>query len=216
MKLQIMSTLTGRLLFNLALSIFLVPVAARAQGRFDITPMFDYNSSMSFPVASGTAPEGTARIAQSEGFSVAAGGRYDGEVVEFRYSRQPSTIRFEGVPSLVVPFSTDAVLERYLGDFTHEFVLDNQPTLRPFLFASLGMSRLSAAGQSYNRFAFGAGAGVKWFPLRWLGVRAHGQWLPTLFNPEVKGFACGGGCVVRLGARLTSHVEISLGPVFTS
>jgi hypothetical protein len=210
-----MSSYIARIILSLALLAVLVPVVVHAQGRYDVSPMFEYNSSLSIPVERGTGAEGAARIAHGDGFSVAAGIRYDSEqVIEFRYSRQPGTMTFEG-PSLVAPYSTHAILERYLGDFTHEFILDNTAKLRPFLFASVGMSRISAAGQSYNRFAFGLGAGVKWFPLRWLGVRGQAQWLPTLFNPEVKRVICGGGCVVTIGGKLASQAEISIGPVFS-
>jgi hypothetical protein len=77
------------------------------------------------------------------------------------------------------------------------------------------MTRITAAGESYNRFAFGIGGGVKWFPLKWFGIRAQGQWLPTLIDPEIKAFICAGGCAVTLGGKLVDQATISLGPIFS-
>jgi hypothetical protein len=201
---------------NLALVIFVVPLSTLAQGRFDVTPMFGYSSSASSPLASDTNSKNRARVASSGSFGIGAGVRYhDEQVIEFHYSRQSSTMRFEGLPTLSPVFSSHSVLERYLGEFTHEFVLEQPMAVRPFLTASVGMTRITAAGESYNRFAFGIGGGVKWFPLEWFGIRAQGQWLPTLIDPEIKAFICAGGCAVTVGGKLAHQATISLGPIFS-
>lgn len=206
----------GYLPLNLALVIFVVPLSSLAQGRFDVTPMFGYSSSASFPLASDTNSKNRARVASSGSYGIGAGIRYDdGQVIEFHYSRQSSTIRFEGLPALSPVVSSHSVLERYLGDFTHEFMLEKPVAVRPFLTASVGMTRITAAGESYNRFAFGIGGGIKWFPVKWFGIRAQGQWLPTLIDPEIKAFICAGGCAVILSGKLADQATISLGPVFT-
>jgi hypothetical protein len=206
----------GYLRLNLAHVIFIVPLSTFAQGRFDVTPMFGYSSSASFPLASDTNSKNRARVASSGNFGIGAGVRYDDEqVIEFHYSRQSSTMTFEGSPALSPVFSSHSVLERYLGDFTHEFMLEKPVAVRPFLMASVGMTRITAAGESYNRFTFGIGGGVKWFPLKWFGIRAQGQWLPTLIDPEIKVFICAGGCAVTLGGKIAHQATISLGPIFS-
>ena len=200
---------------NLALVIFVVPLSTLAQGRFDVTPMVGYSSSVSFPLTSDTNRKNGATIDPSGSFGIGAGVRYDDQqVIEFHYSRQSSTMRLEG-PALSPVFSSHSVLQHYLCDFTHEFVLERTTAVRPFLTASVGMTRITAAEESYNRFAFGIGGGVKWFPLKWFGIRAQGQWLPTLIDPEIKGFICAGGCVVTLGGKLADQAMISFGPIFT-
>jgi len=201
---------------NLALVIFVAPLSIVAQGRFDVTPMVGYSSSVSFPLTSDTNSKNGAKISSSGNFGIGAGVRYeDQQVIEFRYSRQSSTMRLEGLPAPSPVFSSHSVLQHYLCDFTHEFLLERPAPVRPFLTASVGMTRITAAGQSYNRFAFGIGGGVKWFPLKWFGIRAQGQWLPTLIDPEIKGFICAGGCVVTLGGKLADQAMISFGPIFT-
>jgi hypothetical protein len=188
--------------------------AASAQQRFDVTPLFGYGSSISFPfVVTERAYSGTARVASGESFGVAAGTRFDeSQVVEFRYLRQSSNMQ---IAASAAPFSAHAVIEHYLGDFTHEFLMANSPGVRPFVAASLGMARIAAAAQSFNRFSFAVGAGVKWFPTRRVGLRVQAEWLPIWTNPEVKGFICGGGCAVALGGTLASQGQVSLGPIFS-
>ena len=202
---------------RLALVVFVVPLASLAQERFDTTLLFGYSSSVSFPLTvTGAESSGKAQVAASETFGAAAGFRYQGEqVIEFRYLRQSSTMRLEGLLTPTAPFSSRAILERYMGDFTHEFVVPDSARVRPFVTASVGMARIAIAAQSYNRFSFGIGGGVKWFPLPHVGFRLQAEWLPIWVNPEVKGFICGGGCAVAFGGQLASQGQVSLGPIFS-
>lgn len=202
---------------RLAVVLLSVPLLSLAQERLDITPLFGYSSSVSFPLTvSGEESFGTAQVASSETFGAAAGLRYqEDQVIEFRYLRQSSTIRLEGLLAQAAPFSSRTILERYLGDFTHEFVLPGSASVRPFITASVGMARIAVAAQSYNRFAFAVGGGMKWFPLPHLGFRLQAEWLPIWVNPEVKGFICGGGCVVAFGGRVASQGQVSVGPIFS-
>lgn len=206
----------GYLPLNLALVIFVVPLSTLAQGRFDVTPLFGYSSSANFALASDTNSKNRARVDSSGSFGIGVGVRYDDEqVIEFHYSRQSSTMRFEGLPALSRVSPSHSVLQRYLGDFTHEFVLEKPGTVRPFLIASVGVTRITAAGEIYNRFTFGIGGGVKWFPRKCFGIRAQGQWLPTLIDPEIKALICAGGCAVTLGGKLANQATITLGPIFS-
>jgi len=192
---------------------------ALAQQRFDVTPLFGYRSTVSFPItaANGEA-RGTARLSSSGSFGVAAGFRYDEyNVIEFRYTRETTQMRLQGSPVPAGVPALDTTLEQYHGDFTREYIPQNPhyQMWRPFIIGSVGMTRISAAGQSYNRASFGLGAGVKFFTRRWLGLRAQAQWLPIWITPEIKAFACGGGCVVAIGGRFANQGEVSFGPVFS-
>ena len=93
-------------------------------------------------------------------------------------------------------------------------MLEKPGTVPPFVIASVSVTQITAAGEIYNRFAFGIGGGVKWFPRKSFGIRAQGQWLPTLIDPEIKVFICAGGCAVTLGGKLPNQATISLGPIF--
>lgn len=202
---------------RLAVMLVGVPLVSLAQERFDVTPLFGYSSSVSFPLTvTGEASSGKAHIASGETFGAAVGFRYQGDqVIEFRYLRQSSTLSLDGLLAPAAPFSSRAILEHYMGDFTHEFVLPDSSKVRPFVTASVGMARIAVAAQSYNRFAFAVGGGVKWFPLPHVGFRLQAEWLPIWASPEVKGFICGGGCVVAFGGQLASQGQVSLGPIFS-
>ena len=99
-ELALMRSRIGYLPLNLALVIFVVPLSTLAQGRFDVTPLFGYSSSANFPLASDTNSKNRARVDSSGSFGIGVGVRYDDEqVIEFHYSRQSSTMRFEGLPA---------------------------------------------------------------------------------------------------------------------
>jgi opacity protein-like surface antigen len=187
------------------------------QQRFDVTPLFGYGSELSFPLTvSDTETSGKARIPASGSWAIAAGGRWgEGEVVEFRYMRQSSTMQFEGPLGTGVSFNRPAIVERYMGDFTHEFVVESTGRLRPFLSAGVGVARIASDAQSYYRAAFAIGGGLKWFPLRNVGIRVHAEYLPIWASPEIKGFVCGNGCAVSFGGRIASQGQVSIGPILT-
>jgi hypothetical protein len=194
--------------------MIIIPFSMFAQELVDITPIFGYSSSLSFPLSSDT--DSKAKVISSVNLGITAGVRYDeDQVIEFQYSRQSSTMKFDGARAPSPVFSSQAVLEQFLVDFTHEFVLDEPVAVRPYVVASLGMTRITAVGESSNGFTFGVGSGVKWFPLKWLGIRAQGQWLPTLVDPKIKTLICAGGCVASLGGKPANQAKISVGPIFS-
>ena len=63
--------------------------------------------------------------------------------------------------------------------------------LRPFVFAGLGATFLSADDlQSETKLSFGLGGGVKYFPWKTIGVRGHFRYKPTLLNDDDAGDFC--------------------------
>src|SRR4051812_41116294 len=94
------------------------PAAFRYQSNFG------YSSSVSFPLSSETTSKSTAKVIPSVTLRIAAGVRYDeDQVIEFHYSRQSSTIKFDGLHAVSPVFSNQSIIEQFLVDFTHEFVL---------------------------------------------------------------------------------------------
>ncbi len=183
--------------------------------RFDVTPLVGYRTGMSFPtgidVQQTTSPHVDLDAAPSYG--IAAGARVDDEnVIEFRWARQGSHIHLEGSS---LPSDLKVVVDQFHGDFTHEYVLHDWPAwARPFVMGSVGATRISSrSGNSFTRFSFGLGGGVKVFFTRHLGVRAQAEWLPVVVDPEVVSFICGGGCIAHLSASLVSQGEVAVGPV---
>lgn len=191
--------------------------SVNAQQRIDITPFLGYRSAATFSAPADAGEPGVkARLSDGRSMGIAAGFRWeDTAVVEFRFTRQNTATTLSGttVEPALRTFSTR--LEEYHADFMREFPLENAPRVRPFLNASVGVTRLSWTSRSESRFSFGIGGGVKYFPLKWFGIRLQAQWLPIWLNPEVKGLACGGGCVVSFGGKLADQAEVSLGPIFS-
>jgi len=63
--------------------------------------------------------------------------------------------------------------------------------LRPFVFAGLGASFLSADDlESETKLSFGLGAGVKYLLWKAIGVRGHLRYKPTMLNDEDAGDFC--------------------------
>lgn len=187
-----------------------------AQRRFDVSPFVGYRSSMTFYTAPDSQPGIKVQLSDGGSLGFAAGVRYDDTaVIEFRFARQNTSTTLSGA-GVAPSFGTISThLEQYHGDFTREFVFDTAPGVRPFLNASVGVTRLSWLARTDSRFSFGIGGGVKYFPVKWFGLRLQAQWLPIWLNPELKGLACGGGCVIVLGGRLASQGEVSVGPTFS-
>ena len=63
--------------------------------------------------------------------------------------------------------------------------------LRPFLFAGLGATFLSAYNlETETKLSFGLGAGVKYFAWNTVGLRGHIRYKPTLLNDDTAGRYC--------------------------
>jgi len=179
-------------------------IGARLGGTFDIQP-------------EGSAPIGAAwQDATSYGFS--AGVRFDDfSLVEFRWTRARSALRFGSPLAFLRSSVGDVTLNQFHADFTREFVVREVKGLRTFLTGSLGATHIGAAHDGFTRFSFGFGGGLKQFLGSRLAIRAEAAWLPIVVEPSVGGFACGtiqfGGCLVVLNGELVQQVQLSIGPV---
>jgi hypothetical protein len=183
--------------------------------RIDITPLFGYRTSMTFPIEqNGQQTSSNVIFDARPSYGIAVGGRLNEEdLIEFRWARQDSHVHTEGsVPSA----SEKVVLEQFQGDFTHEYILDDWPLwARPFVMGSVGATHIgNGTNSSFTRFSFGLGGGIKIYFNRHVGLRVQGEWLPILVNPEVGTFVCGGGCFVHLTGTVVSQGEFVAGPLF--
>src|SRR4029077_11584889 len=138
-------------------------------------------------------------------------------LIEFRWTRSTSTLRFDAPSILQGAPLRDVTLNQFHMDFTREFVIPEVKGLRSFLTGSVGATHVAAARDSFTRFSFGFGAGLKQFLGSRFAIRAEAKWLPILIDPEVGAWACGtlagGGCLVVLTGPLTQQFELSVGPV---
>ncbi len=182
----------------------------------EVTPFIGGRFGGTFEIQPEGAAEVQASLNDAVSYGVSAGVRFDDfSVIEFRWTRAKSALRFDtGINPLTTSLA-DVTLNQFHGDFTREFPLEEVTGLRPFLMASVGATHLGAASDGFTRFSFGLGTGLKLFLNSRLGFRVQAQWLPIWVEPEVRSFACGfGGCVAVLSGRLTQQFEVSAGPVF--
>ena len=179
---------------------------------WEVAPLFGYRTNITLStdlMADGTRPKVTFEEGAAYGLSF-AGRIHDEDVVEFRWTRQDTNVRFKPA---VTPESRIAINQFHL-DLSHEYEIPEWVWARPYVMASFGITRMSGESfASFNRFSFGLGGGIKVFPSPQVGFKVQAQWLPVLFEPKVTAL-CVTGCVVRFGGKLGSQGELIAGPVF--
>ena len=204
------------------MAILAAAASARAQyvdiQSFEVTPLVGARLGGTFAIQ----PEGAvpieAALNDAASYGLAAGVRFDDlSLIELRWTRATSTLRF-GTPFAFLGASVgDVTLNQFHADFTREFVLPEVKGLRAFLTGSLGVTHLGATQDRFTRFSFGVGGGLKQFVGSRLAIRAEAQWVPIVVEPSVRRFACGtihfGGCLVVLDGELVQQVQFSIGPV---
>ena len=181
--------------------------------RIDVNPFIGYRTNINFPTIQNVQGVGpTVTLDANPSYGIAVGPRLDElDLIEIRWSRQKSNVHLQGIPTP----SSRVVLDQIQGDFTHEFILDTWPdSVRPFITGSVGGTHIGNGNNSFTRFSFGLGGGLKIFFNRHVGVKMQAEWLPIVINPEVATVFCAGGCVVHLTATAVSQGEAMIGPVF--
>jgi len=212
-----------RLTSGLTLLVLLAFAApARAQyvqiDSFEVTPFIGLRFGGTFDIQTEQPSQTQANWKDASSYGLSAGVRFDGlSLIEFRWTRSTSTLRFDAPLALVGVALGDVTLDQFHADFTREFVIPEVKGLRSFLTGSVGATHIASARDGFTRFSFGFGAGLKQSLGSRFAIRAEAKWLPILIDPEVGAWACGtagvGGCLVVLTGPLTQQFEFSVGPV---
>jgi hypothetical protein len=181
----------------------------------DFTPLGGYRTGMTFPTLLNGQQSSANLILQARpSYGFAIGVRLSEEdLVEFRWARQDTHFRLRGRS---MTSDVRVVLDEFHGDFTHEYVSEDWPAWsRPFVIGSIGATHIwGKSSESFTRFSFGLGGGIKIFFNRRFGLKMQAEWLPLAIDPEINAFVCGGGCVVHLTTTVVSQGEFVIGPVF--
>ena len=209
---------TGVLAFSAVLAL---AAPARAQyvqiQSFEVTPFVGLRFGGTFEIQTQQPSQTQATLKDASSYGVSAGVRFDDfSLVEFRWTRSVSGLRFDPPFQLVGESLGDVTLNQFHADFTREFVIPEVKGLRSFVMGSVGATHIAAANDGFTRFSFGFGAGLKQFLGSRFAIRGEVSWLPIWVDPEVGAWACGtaaGGCIVVLNGRLTQQFELSVGPV---
>jgi hypothetical protein len=210
------------LTFQTLLALLAVAAPARAQylqiDSFEVTPFIGTRFGGTFEVRPDSPSQVEATLKDASSYGLAAGVRFEKfSLIEFRWTRSVSMLRFDPPFIPVGERIGDVTLNEFHADFTREFAIPEVKGLRSFLSGSVGATHIATANDGFTRLSFGLGAGLKQFIGPHLAIRAEAKWLPIWINPEVGAFACGaagvGGCVVVLTGPLTEQFELSVGPV---
>ena len=205
-----------------ALLLLLTAGPARAQyveiESVEVTPFVGTRFGGTFEVRPDSPSQVAATLKDASSYGFAAGVRFDEfSLIEFRWTRSVTTLRFDPPFVPVGERIGDVTLNEFHADFTREFPITQVKGLRAFLTGSVGATHIATDTDGFTRFSFGMGAGLKQFIGSHLAIRAEAKWLPIWINPEVSAFACGaagvGGCIVVLTGPVTEQFELSLGPV---
>ena len=210
------------------ISLLVSLISANGQ-KYEITPLVGgmYGGTLDLEQRAVT-PNVDGHLESTVSYGIAGGFRFDAEdadhcercdLFEFRWLRQNTHLGLRQDPLLPKPvtapvFHPTVTLDHFLGDFTHEWALQDAKKIRPFVTASLGAARMSTPESSAMRFAFGIGAGVKIFPKPRWGIRFEVEYLPTVMQAELQRLVCAGGCVVVLNGGLMNQFHLSIGPAF--
>ena len=183
-----------------------------------MTPFIGLRFGGTFDIQTEQPSQTQANWKDASSYGLSAGVRFDGlSLIEFRWTRSTSTLRFDAPLALVGVALGDVTLDQFHADFTREFVIPEVKGLRSFLTGSVGATHIASARDGFTRFSFGFGAGLKQSLGSRFAIRAEAKWLPILIDPEVGAWACGtagvGGCLVVLTGPLTQQFEFSVGPV---
>ncbi|HMC78164.1 MAG TPA: hypothetical protein VKH34_13550 [Vicinamibacterales bacterium] len=208
----------------LTLQVLLALAApARAQyvqiESFEVSPFVGGKFGGTFDVRAEQPPQTQATWKEAMSAGLSAGVRFEEfSLVEFRWTKSTSRLRFDAPFEPVGASLGDITLNQFHADFTREFPIAEVKGLRSFLTGTVGVTHVAAADDGFTRFSFGLGAGLKQFLGSRFAIRAEARWLPILVDPNVGSFACGavvgGGCLVVLSGHLTQQFELAIGPVF--
>jgi hypothetical protein len=195
--------------------------------RYEITPLVGGMFGGTWNVEQQGVPNFDAHMADSFSFGVAGGFRFDDELdectacnlIEFRWLRENTHLEIKQNPLVPTPLTPPAfrpavTLNYFLGDFTHEWAVEEVKMVKPFVTASLGAALASTPASSATRFVFGIGTGVKIFPKRHWGIRLQVEYLPIVMHAELQRVVCTVGCVVVLNGGVMNQFEFSVGPAF--
>jgi hypothetical protein len=205
--------------------LFLIAFNPAGAQNFEIGPLIGGRFGGSFNVEQEGQPNFQADIADSLSYGLSGGILIDGDdcvrcaLLQFRWMRSSTHLNIPQDPLAPTLQGTNVfrpavALDHFLGDFTHEWQLEDVSNVRPFIVGTLGAVRMGAPASSATRFVFGLGAGIKVFPSPRWGFRIDVQYLPIVLHAELQTLVCTTGCIVALNGGITNQFLVSIGPVF--
>jgi len=160
--------------------------AARAQGRFEVSPFVGFETSGSYPVNLNTNLVITDPINQLRANEALSYGTFldynvtENFQAEFMWDRNKTSYSARRVidGTYFKAFNSDIDQFQFGGQY---MFLDSSHRFRPYAAASIGFTHDSNSGGNPNRteFSYSLGGGVKYSLSRHFGLRGDVRYLPT-------------------------------------
>jgi hypothetical protein len=116
--------------------------------------------------------------------------------------------------SRVEPFPSPVTLDHFLGDFTHEWPLDDVNGLSRLSQEHLAQCGWAPQPPALRDSFSGSVPGSRFFPTQRWGVRLAVEYLPIVLHVELQTLVCSGGCTVVLYGGISNQFVVSVGPAF--
>jgi opacity protein-like surface antigen len=189
-----------------ALALLLIASPAFAQ-RFEVSPIVGYATESTIDQQA----EGVDDLSVAEGITWGAQGTYffnDHFGIEALWAYQSAAVSMVSGASRADLFTMTT--NQLQGNAVYQF-RGFEKAVRPYVFGGLGTTFFSAEDlESERKLSWTVGGGVKWFPQRHLGLKAHARYNPTRLD-DASASVCDpfGFCQTAL-----KHFEIGGGAIF--
>jgi hypothetical protein len=190
-----------RVVLTCILAIASAPAWAQ---RLEVTPLVGYSTAANVD----SDAEGVQDVAVSRGVTWGAQGTYFiseriGLETLWTYQSTDVSMTSNGVAGELF----EMTMHQILGTVVYQF-RGSSAVLRPFVFGGIGATLLDATDlDRETKLSWTIGGGAKWFPHRYVGLRAQLRYKPTQLNDGANDF-CNpfGFCQTLL-----SHFELAAG-----
>ena len=150
----------ARVTLQAFLALLAIATPARAQyvqiDSIDVTPFVGIRFGGTFDVQTEQRSLTQLTWKDASSYGLSAGVRFDDfSLIEFRWTRSDSTLRYAAPSQLLDASLGDITLNQFHADFTREYGIHEVKGLRSFLTGSLGVTHLAAAHDGFTRFSFG-------------------------------------------------------------
>lgn len=172
--------------------LLMIPSAAMAQTRFEISPFVGWRHGNDVNDVSGIRVDLESGVAY--GFTVDVG--ITGNLyAEFVYSYRKTNGSLFVPPNLPEPGPVGTVpiegtVNYYQGGVLYQWDVRSHPKLKPFIVGALGVANMSGGDQSSNRFSMSGGGGIKYMFSKNIGFRGEYRLFSTSTNFVGRGGWC--------------------------
>ena len=193
------------LVFTALTSLCLLPASAQAYG---ITPFTGYRFGGEFEdIDTGT----TLKLSEEQTYGIIFDRKMaSGDIMEFYYSRQPSSLLASG------PVTPGALIDIDVEYYHLGGKYPMKSNAGAFYVGSVGLTRFSPGKDSLGpetKFSLGLGVGMETSSDKRIGFRLEGRAFGTFIDSS-GGIFCSGGCIVVTESQMLWQFEINAGITF--